>query len=200
MGLSAVGFLIVVVTAYSAYSKACQRAKDAHEKMPEDFRGKFLVFVVLPSTCVLFSFVIVFLGWSADLDYELYFAVGLSMGLSALMVSIGFSLMTPQAIDAVAKGGSTAFGKAIASMELIEIPILTTFVATFLALRQPSCLGECVSASYMASASSFGAILGAAWATTSEVDQLSSRIGKSSISLIASLAGLIIALNMIGYL
>lgn len=202
MGLSAIGLLIAAAAALLTHSKVVEEARESRpeKELPEDLRGKTMVFIVLPSTGVMFAFVTVFIASSADLHEDLFFAASLSIGLSSLMVSLGLALMIPQSIKVSARGGREAFGRAIASMNPIEVPILTAFIVIFLAIRQDSCMGECINACYFVAATSFGAIVGAAWATTSEADDLKHRIAKSSISLVAAIVGLVVGLAMIGYL
>jgi hypothetical protein len=194
--------LIAAAAALLTHSRVIAEARESRpeQELPEDFRGKTMVFIVLPSTGVLFAFVTVFIASSADLHEDLFFAASLSIGLSSLMVSLGLAMMIPQSIKVSAVGGQESFGRAIASMNPVEVPILTAFIVIFLAIGQDSCLGECVNACYFAATMSFGAILGAAWATTSEADDLKHRAAKSSVSLVAAIVGLVGGLMMIGYL
>jgi len=200
MGLSTLGFVLVSITVAFHYSKALSGIQDnkAKEKLKERTKGMVIVFLTLPATCVLFSFVIVFLGQSAETSEAVLFAVSLSMGLCSLMVSIGFALMIPQSTEAIVRDPGL-FGKTIVSMEPIEIPILLTFVIAFLSLRMEACAGSCLNSNYVVAASSFGAILGAAFAWTTGVENLKLRVAKSAISVVISLAGFVIALSMLGY-
>lgn len=200
MGLSTLGFVLVSITVAFYYPKALAGIEDdkAREKLKERTNGMAVVFLTLPATCVLFSFVIVFLGQSAETSEAVFFAVCLSMGLCFLMVSIGFALLIPQSIEAIVHDLSL-FGKAIVTMEPIEVPILLTFVIAFLSLKMEPCAGSCMSSNYVMAASSFGAILGAAFARTSGVEDLKRRVAKSAISVVISFVGFIVALSMLGW-
>ena len=200
MGLSTLGFVLVSITVAFYYPKALAGIEDdeAREKLKERTKGMVVVFLTLPATCVLFSFVIVFLAQSAETSEAIFLAVSLSMGVCSLIVSTGFALLIPQSIEAIVHDHSL-FGKAIVTMEPIEIPILLTFVIAFLSFKMEPCAGSCITSNYVVAASSFGAILGATFASTSGVEDLKRRVAKSAISVVISFVGFIIALSMLGY-
>lgn len=200
MGLSALGFVLVSITMAFYYSRALAEIEDdeTKKKLKERTNGMVTVFLTLPATCILFSFVIVFLAWSAETIESIFLAVGLSMGLSSLMVSIGFALLIPQSIEAIVRD-LNLFGKAIVTMNPIEIPVLLTFVIAFLSFKMEPCVGSCLNSNYVMAVSSFGAILGAAFAYTSRIEDLKRRVAKSAISAVISFVGFIVALSMLGY-
>lgn len=136
VGLAGYGNLIAAVAMWTAFRTELKKIADEEErqKMEEELRPKTLVSMTLPTTAVVFAFVIYFMASNKSLMTDAFFiALCGNIGVSGFIVSVSEGYYIRGTMKDVFKNPEH-WGKAIASVSLCEVSVLYSLVIAFISM------------------------------------------------------------------
>jgi F0F1-type ATP synthase membrane subunit c/vacuolar-type H+-ATPase subunit K len=156
-----IGLLIAFVIGKSGRDSALEEFSTDPEIEMKHSRtmGKFIVMLVMPVTAIIFSFAIWFLGLSHVIAEEVWFAMGVNMGLAGFFTATGCAAIIHMGAKDVIKD-EKKFGKYLTLMELPVTTVIFSFALTFLTMGDT--IGdatELAKANYIMGIASAGALV-----------------------------------------
>jgi F0F1-type ATP synthase membrane subunit c/vacuolar-type H+-ATPase subunit K len=198
VGLAGFGNFIAALAMWTAFSIELKKIADLDErkKMEEELRPKTFVSMTLPTTTVVFAFVIYFMASNKSLmTDDFFYALCGNIGTSGFIVSMAEGFYIRGSMKDVFKYPEH-WGKSIASVSLCELSIIYVLAIAFISLSKfTGDDADLFRPNFYVNLSSAGSLVAAVLMLRSELKDFQKRILMGLPGVIISTLGFVLAFS-----
>lgn len=198
VGLAGLGNFIAALAMWTAFSIELKKIADLDErkKMEEELRPKTFVSMTLPTTTVVFAFVIYFMASNKSLmTDDFFYALCGNIGTSGFIVSMAEGFYIRGSMKDVFKYPEH-WGKSIASVSLCELSIIYVLAIAFISLSKfTGDDADLFRPNFYVNLSSAGSLVAAVLMLRSELKDFQKRILMGLPGVIISTLGFVLAFS-----